>query len=63
MVDVVMTVAAVCLGIIVLGLIIPASRELAIKFGSVVCLVLVAAGIAVAGRVGWILARHALRRR
>jgi hypothetical protein len=62
-VDVVVIVAALCLAVIVIGLIVPASRELAIKFGFYVFLVLVAAGIAVAGRVGWILARHALRRR
>ena len=63
MVDVVVAVAAVCLAVIVLGLIFPASRRFAIVFGSFVFVALTAAGIGVLTRVGWILARHAVRRR
>jgi len=61
-VDIVVMVAAVCLAVIILGLIFPVSRQFAIVFGSVVCAVLVAAGIAVALRVAWVMARHGLRR-
>jgi threonine/homoserine/homoserine lactone efflux protein len=39
------------------------SRQLAIQFGAVVFLVLVAAGIGVLGYVGWIMMRPARRRR
>jgi hypothetical protein len=63
MVDVVVAVAAVCLAVIVLGLIFPASRSFAIAFGSFVFIALMAAGIGVLTRVGWILVRHAVRRR
>jgi len=45
MVDVVVAVAAVCLAVIVLGLIFPASRRFAIVFGSFVFVALTAAGI------------------
>jgi len=44
MVDVVVAVAAVCLAVIVLGLIFPASRRFAIVFGSFVFVALTAAG-------------------
>lgn len=63
MVDVVVAVAAVCLAVIVMGLIFPASRRVAIAFGSLVFVALVAGGIGVLARVGWILARYAFRRR
>jgi hypothetical protein len=62
MVDIVVVVAAMCLGVIVLGLIFAASRPFAMKFGFCVFVALVAAGIGVLARVGWIVARHALRR-
>ncbi len=61
--DVVVVVAAVCLAVIILGLIFAESRPLAIEFGFVVFLVLVAAGISVLGYVGWVMVRHARRRR
>ena len=48
---------------IVLGLVFADSRQLAIDFGSVVFLVLVAVGIGVLGYVGWMLVRHARPRR
>ncbi len=63
MADAVVAVAGVSLALIVLGLIFAESRPLAIEFGLVVFLVLVAAGIGVLGYVGWILVRHARRRR
>ena len=63
MVDVIVVVAAVCLAVIVMGLIFPASRRLAIAFGSFVFLAVVTAGIGVVARVAWMLARHASRSR
>jgi len=62
-VDVVVVVAALCLAVIVIGLIFPASRRFAMAFGWVVFGTLVAAGIWVISYVGWLLVRHALRRR
>ena len=62
-VDVVQVVAAVCLAIIVIGLIFPASRPFAMAFGWFVFGAVVVAGIGVLGYVGWLLARYALRRR
>lgn len=62
-VDVVMSVATVCLAVILIGLIFPATRRFAIAFGWFVFGVLVVAGIGVLGYVGWLMARHALRRR
>jgi hypothetical protein len=58
-----MVVATVCLAVILIGLIFPASRRFAIVFGWVVFGALVAAGIGVLGYVGWLLVRHTLRRR
>jgi hypothetical protein len=63
MADVVMVVAALCLAIIVMGLIFPASRPFATTFGLFVFIALAAVGIGVLAYVGWILARYALRRR
>ena len=61
--DVVMVVAAVCLAVIVVGLIFAGSRQFAIEFGSVVFFALVAAGIGVMAHVGWMLVKYARRRR
>jgi hypothetical protein len=63
MVGAVVVVAAVCLAVIVMGLVFADSRQLAIQFGAVVFLALVATGIGVLAHVGWILVRHARRRR
>jgi threonine/homoserine/homoserine lactone efflux protein len=62
MADVVGVVAGVCLAVIVMGLVFADSRQFAIEFGSVVFLVLVAAGVGVVAYVGWIMMRHARRR-
>jgi hypothetical protein len=62
-VDVVVVVAAVCLAVIVMGLVFPASRRFAMTFGWIIFLVLVAVGIGVLAYVGWILMRYALGRR
>jgi threonine/homoserine/homoserine lactone efflux protein len=62
MADVVRVLAAVCLAVIVMGLVFADSRQLAIQFGLVVFLVLVAAGVGVLAYVGWIMMRHARRR-
>jgi threonine/homoserine/homoserine lactone efflux protein len=45
-----------------MGLVFADSRQLAIQFGLVVFLVLVAAGVGVLAYVGWIMMRHARRR-
>ena len=51
-----MSVATVCLAVILIGLIFPATRRFAIAFGWFVFGVLVVAGIGVLGYVGWLMA-------
>jgi threonine/homoserine/homoserine lactone efflux protein len=62
MADVVGVVAGLCLAVIAMGLVFADSRQFAIEFGSVVFLVLVAAGVGVLAHVGWVMVRHARRR-